>query len=237
MAGKQPKVLVVLTSHGKLGDTGKPTGWYLPELAHPHDVFTKSNVSLTIASPQGGPAPLDPSSVEAFSKDPICTAFLSKHKSLWESTQPIESFLGHADEYDAIFYPGGHGPMFDLAVHPASQALAQEFAAKGKVVAAVCHGPAALVGVKAPGGKELYLKGKNVTGFSNAEEVDVGLDKVVPFLLEDRMMEAVGKEGKFEKAAENWGEKVVVDGKLITGQNPASSKGVAEAIVKAIPSA
>lgn len=127
--------------------------------------------------------------------------------------------------------------MFDLAGHAASQALAQEFAAKGKVVAAVCHGPAALVGVKAPGGKELYLRGKKVTGFSNAEEAEVGLDKAVPFLLEDRMVEAVGKEGRFEKAAEKWGEKVVVDGKLITGQNPASAKGVAEAIVKAISSA
>ncbi|KAK4237345.1 class I glutamine amidotransferase-like protein [Achaetomium macrosporum] len=227
------KILVVLTSHGKLGNTGKPTGWYLPELAHPYSVLTRQGFSLTLASPAGGPAPLDPSSVEASANDTVSQSFLAEHKSLWESTTPLESFLGRAAEFAAVFFPGGHGPMFDLASDPTSQALIQEFASNGKVVAAVCHGPAALVGVKGPKG-ESFLKGKKVTGFSNAEEREVGLEQVVPFLLEDKLVEAVGKGGKYEKAAEKWGEKVVVDGKLITGQNPASAKGVAEEIVKAV---
>ncbi|KAL2022914.1 hypothetical protein VTK56DRAFT_4445 [Thermocarpiscus australiensis] len=229
-----PKVLVVLTSHSKLGDTGKPTGWYLPELAHPYEVLTRQGFSLTLASPSGGPAPLDPSSVDAFANDPVSQDFLAKQKHLWENTAPLASFLGRADEFAALFYPGGHGPMFDLVTDPVSQQLAQEFAAKGKVVAAVCHGPAALVGVKAPGGNGLLLEGRRVTGFSNEEEAQVGLDKVMPFLLEDRLAAAVGSGGKYEKAEQKWGEKVVVDGGLITGQNPASAKGVAEAIVRAV---
>ncbi|KAK3294330.1 class I glutamine amidotransferase-like protein [Chaetomium fimeti] len=223
-----PKVLVVLTSHDKLGDTGKPTGWYLSELAHPYDILTAQGFSITLASPAGGPAPLDPSSVEAASDDAVSQGFLTERNALWEATEPLVSFLGRADEFAALFFPGGHGPMFDLAVDPTSQALVQEFAAKGKVVAAVCHGPAALVGV------EGLLEGKAVTGFTNAEEEAVGLDAAMPFALEDRLVEVVGKGGRFEKAAEKWGEKVVVDGKLITGQNPASAKGVGEAIVRAV---
>lgn len=227
-----PKILVVLTSHGKLGDTGKPTGWYLSELAHPYDVLTAQGFHLTLASPTGGTAPLDPSSIEAASDDSISQRFLTEQNALWEATEPLVSFLGRADEFAAVFFPGGHGPMFDLAVDPTSQALVQEFAEKGKVVAAVCHGPAALVGVSGPGG--YFLEGKAVTGFTNAEEEAVGLDAVVPFALEDRLAEVVGKGGRFEKATENWAEKVVVDGKLITGQNPASAKGVAEAIARAV---
>lgn len=123
--------------------------------------------------------------------------------------------------------------MFDLAVDETSQALVQEFVAKGKVVAAVCHGPAAFVGVKGAKG-EAWLRGKRVTGFSDAEEEEVGLLEVVPFALEERLVEVVGRSGRYEKAEEKWAEKVVVDGKLITGQNPASAKGVAEAIVQAV---
>ncbi|KAK4044059.1 class I glutamine amidotransferase-like protein [Parachaetomium inaequale] len=230
-----PKVLVVLTSHGKLGDTGKPTGWYLSELAHPYTLLTAQGFTVTLASPTGGPAPLDPSSIEAASSDAISQAFLTEQNALWESTAPLESFLGRADDFAAIFFPGGHGPMFDLAEDPTSQALIQEFASKDKVVAAVCHGPAALVGVKGSGAKgEAFLNGRAVTGFTNAEEEEAGLDAVVPFLLEDRLVQVVGKGGRFEKADEKWAEKVVVDGKLITGQNPASAKGVAEAIVQAV---
>ncbi|KAK3905941.1 class I glutamine amidotransferase-like protein [Staphylotrichum tortipilum] len=227
-----PKILVVLTSHATLGDTGRPTGFYLSELAHPYAVFTSQGFSVTLASPSGGAAPLDPSSVEAAATDPISQSFFDDNKSLWESTAPLEAFLGHSDDFAALFYPGGHGPMFDLAVDPVSQALIGEFAAKGKVVAAVCHGPAVFVGVKGDGG-ESFLAGKRVTGLSNAEEVEVGLDKAVPFLLEDRLIELVGPDGRYEKAEGNWEEKVVVDGKLITGQNPASAKGVAEAIAQA----
>lgn len=166
------------------------------ELAHPYDVFTSQGFQLTLASPAGGAAPLDPSSVEAAAKDEVSQSFLSKQAALWEGTAPLASFIGRADDFDAVFYPGGHGPMFDLATDPTSQALIQEFAAKGKVVAAVCHGPAALVGVQGAGGKgESFLKGRKVTGFSNAEEKQVGLDGAVPFSLEDRLAEAVGSGG------------------------------------------
>lgn len=204
------------------------------ELAHPYDILTSQGFQLTLASPTGGPAPLDPSSIEAASGDDTSQRFLTEQNALWEATEPLVSFLGRADEFAAVFFPGGHGPMFDLAVDPTSQALVQEFAEKGKVVAAVCHGPAALVGVSAGPGGGYLLEGKAVTGFTNAEEEAVGLEAVVPFSLEDRLAEVVGKGGRFEKAAENWAEKVVVDGKLITGQNPASAKGVGEAIARAV---
>jgi len=222
-----PKVLVILTSHGEMA--GKPTGWYLPELAHPYDVLSKAGVELTLVSPKGGDAPLDPGSVEMFKSDKLATAFLEK-KALWQNTAKLSDYVGKADQFDAVFVPGGHGPMFDLAVDPESQKLIAEFASKGKVVSAVCHGPAAFVNVKLPDGKHL-LEGKTVTGFTNTEEEQVGLTKAVPFSLEDELK----KNSKgFETAAEPWGEKVVVDGKLITGQNPASSKAVGEAILKAI---
>ncbi|KAJ9138244.1 Class I glutamine amidotransferase-like protein [Coniochaeta hoffmannii] len=201
-----------------------------PELAHPYDVLTKAGVELTIASPKGGDAPLDPSSVEMFKSDAVATKFLQEKKALWQNTRKISDFLGKSDEFDAVFVPGGHGPMFDLAVDADSQRLIAEFAGKGKVVSAVCHGPAALVNVRLSDGKHL-LEGKKVTGFSNVEEEQVGLTGSVPFLLEDELRK---NAASYEAAAEPWGEKVVVDGRLITGQNPASSKGVGEAILKAI---
>ncbi|KAK0715551.1 DJ-1/PfpI family protein [Lasiosphaeris hirsuta] len=229
-----PKVLIVLTSHNKLGDTDRLTGWYLPEFAHPYDEFKAAGFEITVASPKGGVAPLDASSVEMFKNDPSSARFLDENTALWENTEKLESFLGKADQFDAIFYPGGHGPMFDLAIDVTSQKLIAEFASKGKVVSAVCHGPAVFVNVKTEDG-EIYLKGKQVTGFSNAEEEQVQLTKEMPFLLEDRLVEITG--GKFVKADEPWGVKVVVDGKLITGQNPASAKKVGEAIVKAASAA
>ncbi|KAB5572176.1 DJ-1/PfpI family protein [Coniochaeta sp. 2T2.1] len=225
-----PKVLVILTSHSELGNTGKPTGWYLPELAHPYEILTASGVELTLVSPKGGDAPLDPDSVEMFKSDPVASSFLASKKSLWQNTAKLSTYLGRADEFDAVFVPGGHGPMFDLAVDPDTQKLIAEFAAKGKVVSAVCHGPAAFVNVKMEDGKHL-LAGKKVTGFSNDEEEQVGLSKVVPYSLEDELRKnAAG----YEKAGEPWGVKVVVDGNLISGQNPASSQAVGEAILKAI---
>ncbi|AEO60895.1 hypothetical protein MYCTH_2310610 [Thermothelomyces thermophilus ATCC 42464] len=236
-----PKILIVLTSHDKLGDTGKPTGWYLSELAHPYSVFASHGFTITLASPAGGPAPLDPSSIEAAaaSSDAVSQSFLAEQRALWESTEPLASFVGRAAEFAAVFFPGGHGPMFDLATDPTSQALVREFAAAGKVLAAVCHGPAALANVRTGGDDagqagEFLLRGRRVTGFTNAEEAAVGLDRAVPFLLEDRLRELVGSEGAFEKADADWGEKVVVDGKLITGQNPASATALAEAIVRAV---
>lgn len=228
------KILIVLSSHDKLANTGKPTGWFLPELAHPYFEFQDAGVEMTIASPLGGTAPLDPLSIKMFENDEHSIKFLNENKSVWENTAKVSTFLGKADEFDAIFYPGGHGPMFDLAVDEQSQQLVAEFAAKDKVVSAVCHGPAAFLGVKVNG--ENLLRGKQLTGFTNEEETIVGLADVMPFLLEDKMKEVGGESAKFLTAGEPWGVKVVVDGKLITGQNPASSKGVAEAILKALSS-
>jgi len=227
----QPKVLFVLTSHKELGSTGKPTGWYLPEFAHPYDVLAP-HASITVASPAGGEAPLDPSSIEASKEDTISVKFLKEKESLWKNTQKLESFLGHAGEYEAIFFVGGHGPMFDLATSPTSHTLINEFYAHNKVISAVCHGPAALAYVKLPSG-EYLLAGQPTTGFSNSEEDAVGLTAAMPFSLEDQLNVASG--GKFEQA-ENWGERVVVGrgGKLVTGQNPASASGVGKAILAAI---
>ncbi|KAI9807161.1 MAG: hypothetical protein M1825_005879 [Sarcosagium campestre] len=232
MAGTKPKVLIVLTSHNQLGDTGKPTGWYLPEFAHPYYAL-EPHADIVIASPKGGEAPLDQGSVEAFKSDKLSVDFLENKNSLWKNTEKISSFLGRADEFAALFYVGGHGPMFDLAKDSTSGQLISEFSEKGKVISAVCHGPAALIPGKTKSGQSI-LAGHAVTGFSNAEEDSVGLSSVMPFLLEDELTRLSG--GKFEKAAEPWGEKVVVSngGKLITGQNPASATGVGKAIVTAI---
>ncbi|CZR58333.1 related to NonF protein, involved in nonactin biosynthesis [Phialocephala subalpina] len=226
-----PKVLFVLTSHDKMGDTGKPTGWYLPEFAHPYEVL-KDHVQITIASPNGGEAPLDPSSVEAFKEDPVSAKFLKNDEALWKNTKKLESFLGHAGEYEAIFFVGGHGPMFDLATDATSHKLINEFYTHNKIISAVCHGPAAIAFVKLPSG-EFLIAGQAVTGFSNSEEDAVGLSSAMPFMLETELNKASG--GKFVKT-EDWGKKVVVSrgGRLITGQNPASAEGVGQAIYDAI---
>lgn len=168
-----------------------------------------------------------------FKSDASSTAFLAEHKDLWENTLPLSEVAasGAADTHDALFFPGGHGPMFDLATDATSIKLAADFAAKGKVVAAVCHGPAALVNVKLADGTHL-LAGKEVTGFSNVEEDQVQLSSLMPFMLEDELAKASG--GKFVKAAEPWGEKVVVSGNVITGQNPSSAHKIGEEIIKAI---
>jgi len=228
----QPKVLVVLTSHNKLGNTGKPTGWYLPEFAHPYEVLAP-HVQISVASPAGGEAPLDPASVEAFKDDPISTKFLKGQEALWKKTEKLDSFLGKAGEFAAIFFVGGHGPMFDLAQDPTTSKLLGEFYTHNRIIAAVCHGPAALTHVKLPSGDTL-LSGQPVTGFSNAEEAAVGLSSTMPFLLEDKLSEESG--GKYVKAEKDWGEKVVVarNGTLITGQNPASATGTGRAIYDAI---
>lgn len=166
-----------------------------------------------------------------FKSDASSTNFLANHKSLWETTKPLSDFADAADTYDAIFVPGGHGPMFDLATDATSQKIIAAFAEKGKVVASVCHGPAAFVNVKLSDGTHL-LKGKEVTGFSNTEEDQMDYSKFMPFMLETKLNEESG--GKYVKAAEPWGEKVVVAGNVITGQNPASAHKVGEEIVKAL---
>jgi putative intracellular protease/amidase len=223
----RPKILFVLTSVDKIPSTGKATGWYLPEVAHPYEVLA-SKTDITFASPKGGEAPLDPGSVEAF-QDSSSVNFHKNHKDLYSNTKTLSSLS--ASSFDAIFFPGGHGPMFDLATDSHAQKLTADLWSAGKVVAAVCHGPAGLVNVKLPDGKYL-LEGRKATGFSNDEEEASGLKDAMPFLLETEMKKRMG-EGKYEKAG-NWQEKVVVDGRLITGQNPASGKGVGEEIAKAL---
>lgn len=178
-----------------------------------------------MASPKGGVSPLDPASVEMFKADKAAMSFFDSKKSLWEKTAPLKDFVGRSGEFDAIFYPGGHGPMFDLVDDADSIALIKEFHDAGKPVASVCHGPAVLLNV--PG----VLEGRTVTGFSNAEEDIVELSSLMPFMLETEL----GRKGAtFVKADEPWGEKVVVSGQIITGQNPASAKGVGEALAKSL---
>jgi len=228
-----PKVLVVLSSAGKT-HTGEPTGWWLGEFAHPYDVLTKEGqTEITVASPAGGAAPLDPKSV-AFAtenKDKISENFLNKHKDLWEKTVPLSSIKGHANEYEAIFFVGGHGPMFDLASDKTSQDLIREFYNKNKIIAAVCHGPVALAQVELDDGKKL-LEGQMVTGLTDSEERGAGVQ--VPFSLEKRLDIASG--GGFVRSENDWEPKVVISrhGRLITGQNPASATGVGQAIYDAI---
>ncbi|ROV91675.1 hypothetical protein VMCG_09242 [Cytospora schulzeri] len=226
-----PKILVVMTSHAEMGNSGKPTGWYLPELSHPYDVFVKAGAEMTFVSPKGGVSPLDPASVEMFKSDPSAANFLENHRDIWENTKPLSEFTNAADTFDAVFVPGGHGPMYDLYTDKTSQKIISDFASKGKVVAAVCHGPAALINVTLADGTPL-LKGKECTGFSNVEEDQVQLTPYMPFLMETELGKVSG--GKYVKAAEPWGEKVVVSGNVITGQNPASAHKIAEEVVKAL---
>ncbi|KAJ4194772.1 hypothetical protein NW767_001769 [Fusarium falciforme] len=231
MTTQKPKVLVVLTSADKVPKTGKQIGWYLPELAHPFHVLNPL-VELVYASPKGGVSPLDPVSVDLFKDDSVCKDFLENHTSVWENTTKLSDFAGRASEFDAIFYPGGHGPMVDLADDQHSKDLLRDFHSQGKVISAVCHGPAALVNATTAAGEPL-LKGVKVTGFDNVGEEMFQFTEDMDFSLEDKLGQVSG--GKYVKAAEGpLAEKVVVDGKFITGQNPASSKGVAEEIAKAL---
>lgn len=220
------KILMVLTSHDRLGDTGKKTGFWLEEFAAPYYVLADAGAELTIASPRGGQPPLDPKSdapdaqtddTARFKADPAAQAALAHSVPLAEL---------HADAFDAVFYPGGHGPLWDLAEDPKSIALIEQVYAAGKPVAAVCHAPGVLRHVRAPGGAKL-VAGKRVTGFADSEEAAVGLTDVVPFLVED-VLKANG--GRYTKGAD-WASHVETDGRLITGQNPASSKAAAEALL------
>jgi len=226
-----PKVLFVLSSHNKLGDTGKPTGWYLPEFAHPYYKL-EGKTDMTIASPKGGEAPLDPSSVEAFKEDAESTKFLKEKEALWKNTEKLSSFAGKADQFDAIFYVGGHGPMYDLATDAQSHEIIKEFYEKGKIVSAVCHGPAALANVKLSDGSYL-VNGQEIATFTNAEEEQAGLTQAVPFALETQLE----KNGAKIVKVDPWQVKVAISGKggkLITGQNPASAGPIGEAILAAL---
>lgn len=212
------KILMVLTSHDQLGNTGRKTGLWLEEFAAPYYRFTDAGAQVVIASPQGGQPPIDPKSSEPtfqtdlthrFDADPTAQARLS-------STVRLETVS--QGDFDTVFYAGGHGPMWDLAEDENSIKLLESFVAAGKTFAVVCHSTGTLRHVKALDGRS-FVEGKTVTGFTNGEEEEVGLTKVVPFLVEDEMMNL----GATFSKVKNWGVHVVVDGLLITGQNPASS--------------
>ncbi|PCH41499.1 class I glutamine amidotransferase-like protein [Wolfiporia cocos MD-104 SS10] len=222
------RILFVFTSANKTL-TGAQTGWYLPEAAHPYYVLEKLGHQIDFAAPDGPNPPVDESSVQMF-KDEESQRFLQDEAV--ERRFATAKRVADVDptQYDAIFYVGGHGPVLDLATDPANIKLANEFWRAGKVTSAVCHGPAALVGVTDASGKSIF-SGRKATCFSNVEEEQVAKVKDIPFLVEDRIKEL---GGTYEKAAEPWGERVIVDGRLITGQNPASAKGVGEAIHKAL---
>jgi putative intracellular protease/amidase len=223
------KILMVLTSHDELGNTGEKTGFWLEELAAPYYVFKDSGAGITLASPKGGQPPLDPKS-DAIASQTDATRRFERDagaKAALAATARL-SAISHED-FDAVFYPGGHGPLWDLAEDPDSISLIENTIAAGKPVAAVCHAPGVLRHVKTPDGKPL-VQGKSVTGFSNSEEEAVGLTKIVPFLVEDMLRE---KGGDYSKAAD-WQSHVAVDGLLITGQNPASSEDAAQALIKKV---
>lgn len=221
------KILMVLTSHNQLGNTGKPTGFWLEEFAAPYYVFHDAGLKITLASPKGGQPPLDPKSDEPDAQTDDTRRFRSDTaaQKLLANTEKLENI--HADDFDAVFYPGGHGPLWDLAEDGHSIKLIEQFWAAGKPVAAVCHAPGVLRKVTKPDGSPL-VKGKRVTGFTNSEEEGVGLTSVVPFLVEDELKKA---DGLYERT-DDWGEYAVVDGHLVTGQNPASSAIAAEELLK-----
>jgi putative intracellular protease/amidase len=221
------KILMVMTSHDRLGDTGKRTGLWLEEFAAPYYVFQDAGADITLTSPKGGQPPVDPRSEEPNAQTPATIRFKQDKKAVTALAQTIMISSVSADDYDAVFYPGGHGPLWDLAEDPNSINLIDAIYAAGKIVAAVCHGPAVFRHTKAPDGSPL-VKGKSVTGFSNAEEAAVGLTDVVPFLVEDMLKE---NGGIYSKAA-NWQPHVVVYGNLITGQNPASAEDGAKIVLQ-----
>jgi putative intracellular protease/amidase len=223
------KVLMVLTSHGLLGNTGKKTGFWLEEFAAPYYVFKDAGAEVTLASPLGGQPPLDPKSDEPDAQTDATRRFRADKEAVQAlATTKVLSTV-RADDFDAVFYPGGHGPLWDLAESDDSRSLIESMIAAGKPVAAVCHAPGVLRHAKGTDGTPL-VKGRRVTGFTNTEEAAVGLTKVVPFLVED-MLRSAGAD--YSKGAD-WQSHVVTDGLLVTGQNPASSAAGASALLQAL---
>lgn len=222
------KVLMVLSSHSKLGDTGKPTGWFVAEAAHPFAVFKREGVEVDFISPKGGEAPME----GADRSDSLQAAFLddpSVQKRLRATHKPSAVEVG---DYDAILFVGGHGPMFDFPDNEELQDITQRLWERGGIVAALCHGPAGLVNVKLSDGSFL-VAGKTMTSFTDEEERSDGLETVVPFLLASRLKE----HGAKHVAAPNFSANVQIDGRLLTGQNPASATPLAEVLVGAIRAA
>jgi len=220
------KILMILTSHDQLGNTGKKTGFWLEEFAAPYYVFKDAGAELVLASPKGGQPPLDPKSDDADAQTDDTRRFRKDKAALEALAHTTRLSEVSRAGFDAVFYPGGHGPLWDLAEDADSIKLVEGMAAAGKTVAAVCHAPAVFRHTKAPDGSPL-VKGKKVTGFTNTEEEAVQLTKVVPFLVQD-MLESNG--GVYSKG-DDWQSYVVTDGKLVTGQNPASSAAAARAVL------
>ncbi len=220
-------ILMVLTSHDQLGDSGEKTGFWLEEFAAPYYVFKDAGAQITLASPKGGQPPLDPKS----DADDAQTADTERFRNDTEAQQLLATSHKLNDmrerDFDAIFYPGGHGPLWDLVDDPQSVLLIEQFYHAGKPVAAVCHAPAVFRhSIEANG--EPLVKGKRITAFSNSEEAAVGLSDIVPFLLEDMLSE---RGARYEKG-EDWASHIVCDGQLLTGQNPASSAALATAVIE-----
>jgi len=220
------KVLIVLTSHDQLGNTGRKTGFWLEELAAPYYVFKDIGAQITLASPKGGRPPLDPKSNEPSFQTNITRRFEKDAEAEGQLDRTVRLESVKQEDFDTVFYPGGHGPMWDIVDNPHSIKLIESFVAAGKTFATVCHSSGALRHVKAPDGN-LLIAGRTVTGFTNGEEDDVGLTKVVPFLVEDELMSL----GATISKVKNWGVHTVVDGRLITGQNPASSGPTAKLLI------
>ncbi|BCR91232.1 ThiJ/PfpI family protein [Aspergillus chevalieri] len=262
----KPKFLIVLSSQGMIPSNRATTGWYLSELAHPYTILSP-HLDLTISSPQGGEAPLDPASAsqQILETDPVAREFLEQNRGLWTRTVPLREVVSRVTEgkFMGVFFVGGHGPMYDLPTHPSNlailQSLASTFTPYPKVIAAVCHGPAALLNATTPAGIPL-LSGSTVTGFSNEEEEIVGMHNVLPFELQTELERVTasasapatapgagrgGGKGGYLKAEKAWGEKVVVSKSadtgagmggafVVTGQNPASAAGVARRVLEVL---
>lgn len=223
------KVLMVLTSHSDLGNTGKKTGFWLEEFAAPYYIFKDAGADVVLTSPAGGQPPLDPKSDSADFQTELTQRFKADPAAQRELANTLKLDSVRQDDFDTVFYPGGHGPLWDLAESQTSIALIEAFNRAGKPIGFVCHAPGVLRHVKAASGEPL-VKGRQVTGFTNGEEADVELTDIVPFLVEDELI-ALG--ANYQKGP-NWGSFIVEDGTLITGQNPGSSEAVAKALVAAL---
>lgn len=223
------KILMVLTSHDELGNTGRKTGFWLEELAAPYYAFKAAGAEIVLASPNGGQPPLDPKSNEPSFQTDLTRRFEADAEATAQLASTVRLDGVSQADFDTVFYPGGHGPLWDLAEDKHSIALIESFIAAGKYVALVCHAPGVLRHVKRADGKPL-VEGKNVTGFTNTEEEAVGLTKVVPFLVEDELK---AKGGLYSKGAD-WSSYVVADGLLITGQNPGSSAEAAQLLLSKV---
>lgn len=226
------KVLMVLTSHDQLGDTGRKTGFWLEELAAPYYVFKDAGYDITLASPAGGKPPLDPKSNEPDFQTDATRRFEADGEAAEALANTVKLAAIDADDFDTVFYPGGHGPLWDLAESQDSIALIERFIETDKPVALVCHAPGALRHVTAADGRPL-VEGRKVAGFTNTEEAAVGLTEVVPFLVEDELK----AKGGLYSSGPDWGSYIVQDGLLITGQNPASSTAAAQRLIEKLEAA